>query len=216
MQNNEPNIFGLFENLKRAVEIAMLGNYSIACFYDEQEYENAPKDYKAIMDFYKPLFNNFTDNLELADIKIELHRPSDYNTKRNGTGYISLDNLKYKINTLNRTGSHPKINTTVSNSHFAFFSSAIKRLNLSLYEQERVKHISNTIARLQQTEIVLIEHLAEAIQYSNIDENLKLLNLPPKNTFNSRFIDIQVKDGFSKNEIFNAIEFLQKISKKLT
>lgn len=153
----EISIIGCWINLSRAYEIAKLGGFKIKIVFDK-EYINGFNDYELIKAFYGP--ENFSSE---GEIIVEI-TPPEYSTispKRKGQ-FETLEDIRKRIE---QGRTHLKSFEFASESCESLLKSASNRLNFSLNDIEMCKQIAAVIAQLDNGGDILVEHIAEAIQY---------------------------------------------------
>lgn len=153
------NLIGLWSNLSRAYEIALLGNFSIKVVFDKN-YQEGFDDYETIKSFYKDVV--FSKD---GDLTLEIYKP-DYN--QNSNNFEKLSDIIARVDKAKKN-IKPDIIRIPSGS--ALLKSAAEKLSLSISKIEKIKEISGIIAQLDDSDEVLPQHIAEAIQYSYIDTN---------------------------------------------
>lgn len=157
---NKTNLVGLWVNLSRAYEIALLGGFSIKVVF-QKEYTEGFDDYKEIKSFYKDV--NFCGN---GDMTIEMYKP----IHQKGVRYETLDDI---INRVREAEKNPAPTTFKNSACDALLSNAIDRLNLSVRNVQKVNELAAVIARIDASKYTEAHHLAEAIHYIdryNLDE----------------------------------------------
>lgn len=150
------NLVGLWCNLFRAIEIAKTGGYSISVYFD-QDYKNGFDDYKSIKTFCKDWFDNFVSD---GDIKIEIVKPYYYEQK---SKYETLEDISNRIK---KSLQFTKPELNLCDSSKAILKAAAQRLDLSLSQIEKIKQIAITIAQMDFSKTIQVQHIAESIQYS--------------------------------------------------
>lgn len=128
--------------------------------------------------------------LDRIDLQIEVARLSeDELLNRKTSGESSADIRKRVVSARNVQAQRFKKDSIISNSQMSpklvkkyceldsasedMLKTAISRFNLSGRSYDRVLKLSRTIADLKQSEKISSQHIAEAIQYRNIDRIIK-------------------------------------------
>jgi len=155
------NLVGLWVNLSRACEIALLGKFSIRIIFDP-EYKEGFDDYKSIKEFYKDV--NFNRN---GDLIVEIYKP-DYSRRE---GYDSLEHIIARAHTAEKNVRPIIFN---NDSCDLLLKHATAKLNFSLSEEGKVIGIASVIAQLDKSTSIRIEHLAEAIQYKAYNDEARI------------------------------------------
>jgi hypothetical protein len=147
------NLNGLFVNLSRAYEIALLGGLSIQVVF-QKDYTNGFDDYERIKNFYQGV--EFSKSGELV---IEITQPEYI---KHGDRFETLADIQLRVENA-KTNQLPTV--FAHSSCDSLLKTATERLNFSLHDVEKVKQISGVIAQLDGSENIRVEHVAEAIQY---------------------------------------------------
>lgn len=192
------NIINLWPNLCRAYEIAKLGGHSITVVFDS-EYQQAPEDYKSIKDFYSDVVFS-----SAGDIYVKIYKPSNYNVKAGET--------KKDIDA--RVNAAAKINTPTERNNITasdqLLKTAVERMDFSVGEIELIHKLSATIARAGLYKQVMIEHLAEAIQYRCYKSERGYINAEDSSVSFGPNIKISKLDIYSE-DIKAAINYLNSL-----
>lgn len=155
------NLTGVFPNLSRAYEIALLGGYSITITYssDLSDYPQANEDYQIIKKFFEGV--HFVSD---GDIWIEIVNPKDYNR---GKYSETLDAIKMRVH---KAEKNPEPKQEYCTAGRDLLKNAVNKMNLSLKDVEIIQKISSSCAKLDGETEIQAHHVAEAIQY-RIKEN---------------------------------------------
>ncbi len=156
MSERKMNLTGVYPNVARAYEIALLGNYSITITYsgDLFNYPQASEDYPAIKRFFeKVLF--VTD----GDLWVEMPNPKDYNR---GLYSETLADIHLRVK---KAKDNPEPNSEYCEASKELLKNAVNRLHFSLKDVEIINKVSSTIAKLDGEGKILTHHVAEAAQY---------------------------------------------------
>lgn len=163
------------ENVIRACEIAIVGGHTIHFLRNTASLLLTPEQFENDVEFIKFAFHSLDERLgsklaylvqdELSAINVK------YIPKRSReylwTGVPVLDRNASYIKTYTYHGldfdSPRSIENTTSCA--ALLSNAEEKLNLSTSQILHIYKVAHTIARLDESTIVKVEHLAEAIQY---------------------------------------------------
>jgi hypothetical protein len=186
------NLIGLWVNLSRAYEIALLGGHTLTVTAN-RNYKEAFDDYQEIKSFYKGV--KFVDN---GDICCEIDKPH-YTQNRN---YETLEEIIQRVNMV----KVPVFEFKNTASGEQLLKTAVERLSLSLKDVEKLEKTSVTIARLDGSTKVELQHLAEAIQYCKAQPDNVWLEKRATSFGDQIFIgngDLEVED------MEKAIEYLQ-------
>lgn len=186
------NIIGKYINLARAYEVALLGGHTITLWYSE-DYKGAEQDVKLIKKFYKDIIF-----AEKGDINIEICKPNY--EKGEEVTYETLKNIHERVNKTQGNETPTKLTSTSE----TLLKTAVERLDLSLTQTENLKKVAGTISKLHGVKEIMPEHIAEAIHYSSVDE--ELINAELHN-----FGGIIVPKNISKENIEKTIEYLKKL-----
>ena len=147
------NMIGLFINLSRAYEIALLGNFSIQVVFSK-EYTTGFEDYQKIKEFFNKV--QFSPK---GDLTVEIIRPDI----RDNVRYESIEDIHQRVEAAK---DNQKPTEFVSQQTCdALLKTAFERLELSIESHERIKKIASVIAQLEGKSKIETHHLAEAIQY---------------------------------------------------
>lgn len=191
------NLIPMWNYLARAYEIALLGDFSIT-LYANNEYPNAAEDYQLIKDFYKEV--RFQDK---GDLLIELCEPDPKSFLQQG-GCETLSDIHERVE---KTRQHPQPSEDISESGVTLLQTAITKLNLPLRTVEKIKKKAKIIAWLGKAKSIQAEHIAEAIQSSYISED-DGYNLSAHTKRFSDGIQISMFD-IEEEQIKEAIKYLQ-------
>jgi hypothetical protein len=165
---NEGTVCGLFCNLSRAYEIALLGGFKIRLIKSN----NVDNRYLSSNDLIilSNLFagvdfifeDDFEDNeLNSILIHIELNMP-DFNSIISIRNCETVNDIFKRVNDAQRN-ILPEFKLTESGK--ALLGTAFSRLQLDLNQLNSIVEISRAIARLAGSKEIKLEYLAEAIQY---------------------------------------------------
>lgn len=173
-ETDDYNLIGLWANLKRVYEVAMVGNFSITMFYNNedtyQREKTAIEDYLEIKKFYKDL--NFVENN--GDIFFELIKPNDYTVIIKNIKYETLEALQKRIDNAKKI---TQVNTKLGEASLQLINSAKKHLILSKSDEKIIINLSESIAKLDGDTQIQTHHIAEAIQYRALVDKKYVINL---------------------------------------
>ncbi len=125
--------------------------------------------------------------LDRIDMHIEI-LPVKYNDLEYKTNNISSKEIKERVNIARETQIHRYKNQKIrfnsqltpklinrfcelGSTEKSLLKTAFHKLNLSARSYNKILKMSRTIADLERSEIIKLEHLSEAIQYRNLDKN---------------------------------------------
>lgn len=190
------NIVSLWCNLFRAIEIAKTGGYSISIHFD-QDYKNGFDDYKSIKSFCKGWFDDFVSD---GDMKIKIVKPQSYDRK----GKLeTLEDISTRVEKYLQF-QEPEIKLHTSSEYL--LKTATQKLDLSLLQVEKIKQIAVTIAQMDFSKTVKLQHIAESIQYSFVYNDIGYNAESEYKMFGDM---IQIKLGEIDSDIIkSAIEYL--------
>jgi hypothetical protein len=154
------NLVGLWVNLSRAYEIALLGDFSIRIVFDK-DYIQGFEDYESIKLFYRDV--QFAKN---GNLTVEIYKP-DYTQNR--VKYETLDDI---LNRVNKARNNQVPSDFKNESCNTLLKTTTERLSFSHSKKESVIRISKIIAQLDNSKFIEPQHLAEAIQYNCVDETI--------------------------------------------
>lgn len=145
------NLIGLWVNVSRAYEIALLGNYSIEVVFDKS-YKEGFEDYQAIKEFFNEV------PFKIGGLQVEITKPD----------YQQNSQCEDKSDILDRVNAAKKreLPTAFKSSGCEhLLKVASERLSLSLPKIESIKSVAAVIAQLSGSKEIAVEHIAEAIHY---------------------------------------------------
>ena len=167
------NVCGIFSNLSRVYEIALLGDFVIKIHKGNNIDGDSlsDEDIKFIIKFFSHNVNIFSNNFEQYTVlNLELNKPdlselfSSYKKNRSE----SINDIISRVETAKK---NEKPEFKLNEAGYALFKTAYQRLNLSISECEAIAETACIIAQLAGSNTIRIEHLAEAIQYQSIDKS---------------------------------------------
>lgn len=154
--NIKPNLIALAHNISRVYEICKAGNHSVKIIASG----SANKE-----DI--PLLNSFYGFSETnnPDITIELcYGPHDVlNCFLPNNRTETIDQVNERIPKL-----PPTTDRSFDKSCSSFLKTAIEKLKLGVLDVHVILNVANTIAHISKSDIIKVEHVAEAIQYRSI------------------------------------------------
>ena len=195
------NLTGVYPNLSRAYEIALLGGHTITVVYSGNlfDYTQANKDYPKIKKFFNEV--SFVSD---GDLWVEIEKPQDYNQ---GKYSETLADIHARVKEA-ENNTEPK--QEYCNVGKELLKNAVDRLSLSLKDVEIIQGVSSTIAKLDGEGGTLVHHVAEAIQYRikyHPDHSL-IIAENSKIQFGD---NISIKQGeIHYEDVENAINYLKK------
>jgi hypothetical protein len=200
---NQNRIISMWYNLSRAYEIAKVGNLSISINF-QSDYLQGFDDYKLIKEFYNDI--EFKTG---GDLFIEITKP-EYESK-----IISSETLDSIRNNAIKAQCR-ELPKEFNPACDTLLKTAINRLNLSQIQIDLTKLIAKNIARLENKDIVRVEHIAEAIQYiayKNQSEIYSLIDAESNQIQFGKHISIGLFE-IESNDIQKAINYLQSLLNK--
>ena len=152
------NLLGGWSNLSRAIEIALVGGHTITVVFDS-DYEQGWDDYKTLKDFANEVgfFKNFTED---GDLYVELVKPDIYPAE--GSLFESLDTVKARVD---KAIKWELKSNFLNDACRSLLRTATQRFELSFKEHGTIRYVAGSIARLDGSDEVRLEHLAEAVSY---------------------------------------------------
>lgn len=193
------NIIGLWVNLSRAYEIALLGDFKIQIVFD-REYKQGFDDYENIKSFF-----NEIEFVKEGDLIVEIYKP-DYNQKLER--FETKEDIKSRVD---KALKNKKPDLFKNNSCDVLLKTATERLDFTLGKREKVIEISKIIAQLDGSDTIDPQHIAEAIQYNCYDNTQ--CNAENKSINFGDGIQIALYD-LDYTDIENAINYLSELVKK--
>lgn len=160
------------EHLTRAYEIALLGYYSLRPVADLEMYPNVLEDLPLLQSIYTDVW--FKPD---GDLFVELYPPD-------------CDMVKIDYDKIKTAHSNIKPPREIKGASEILLRTAQERLKLSLHRTELILDIAATIAQLERSKEIKIEHLAEAIQYSYSS----LTNILAIKTYTKEEVEVFLKD----------------------
>lgn len=192
------NLVGLWVNLSRAYEIALLGNFKIQIVFD-REYKQGFDDYENIKSFY-----NEVEFVKEGDLIVEIYKP-DYSQKTER--FETKKDIKSRVD---KALKNKKPDLFKNDSCDALLKTATDRLGFTLEKREKVIEISKIIAQLDGSHTIEPQHIAEAIQYNCYDNTQ--CNAENKSINFGDGIQITLYD-LDCTDIENAINYLSELVK---
>ncbi len=190
------NLVGLWANLSRAYEVALLGNFSIKIVFDK-EYIQGFDDYENIKSFYKDVL--FCKD---GDLTVEIYKP-DYTQDR-----INYETLEDIVDRVNKAKNNPLPSDFKNDACNALLKTATERLGFSYSKKEKVIEIAKIIAQLDNSKLIETQHVAEAIQYNCVDDTVCVAE--DKSLSFGYGITI-TKSKIYEEDINNAINYLKSL-----
>ena len=194
------NLTGVYPNLSRAYEIALLGRHTITVVYlgNLFNYTQANEDYPMIKKFFSGVL--FVSN---GDLWIEIKKPQNYDQ---GKYSETLTDIHTRVKKA-ENNTEPK--QEYCDTGKELLKNAVDHLLLSLKDVEIIQRVSSTIAKLDGEGEILVHHVVEAIQY-RIKPDHPLI-IAENNTIQFGG-NISIKQGeINYGDIENAINYLGKM-----
>ena len=167
---NSNNVCGIFSNLSRAYEIALLGGFKIRLIKSNNIDDHIPKDID--LDLIKSFFAGveFTDkesDLDSVILHIEVTMPS-FDMVLTTRKCETVEDVFRRVNDA-QANELPifKLNDSGKTLFKTLFKTAYERLKLTLNELDSIATTSQVIARLHGSKEIKLEYLAEAIKYQS-------------------------------------------------
>ena len=190
------NLVGLWANLSRAYEIALLGNFSIKIVFDK-EYIQGFDDYKNIKSFYKDVI--FSKD---GDMTVCIYKP-DYTQNR--INYETLEDILVRVN---RAKGNSLPTDFINDNCNVLLKTATERLGFSYSKKEKVIEIAKIIAQLDNSREIEVQHISEAIHYNCVDDTVCIAE--DKSISFGYGITI-TKSEINFEDINNAINYLKSL-----
>lgn len=150
-----------WENIFRAIQIAKLGGHSISIYYPS-DYIAGNDNYKSIKNECSGWFDNFTAN---GEITLELLMPYSYIKPNSKIKYVyGLDEI---IDKTNKAQNNPKPELQLCEVCESLLKIATEKLNLSYSNVQNCINVAATIAQLDGSDKIKVEHIVEAVHYSS-------------------------------------------------
>lgn len=157
------NLISASVNISRVYEIAKTGNHTVKLIPSEGV---SVYDIQLLNDFYE--FPNTEGHCDMyCEVYIDY---SEISTLFNGRKYETKEDIEQRINQSNKNEIPLR---EISPSCQSLLKAAITTLNLGLRDTLAVIEVSLTIARMEGSKDIKLQHIAEAIQYQSIENTLK-------------------------------------------
>jgi len=157
------------ENLLRAYEICLTGKFLMKLFSfgtDENHVD------KTQIDRYNEMLEGTTTIItDKADILIEIVKPS-INSLLSVRKQETIEDIKNRVKGYPHSKPQQNISPELCDSSQALLKTAYNRLGLMPYEVQIIIEVAQTIAMMDGENKILVQHLAEAIQYRSIDKEI--------------------------------------------
>ncbi len=197
------NLVGLWPNLSRAYEIALLGKFSIKIVFDK-EYIQGFDDYESIKSFYKDVL--FCKD---GDITVGIYKP-DYSQNR-----IKYETLEDIFGRVNQAKNNSLPTDFINDSCNALLKTATERLGFSFSKREKVIEIAKIIAQLDNSKVIEAQHMAEAIQYNYVAIQYNCVGdtvcIAEDKSISFGYGITIAKSEIDTQDIYNAINYLKSL-----
>jgi hypothetical protein len=190
------NLVGLWVNLSRAYEIALLGKFSIKIVFDK-EYIQGFDDYESIKSFYKDVL--FCKD---GDMTVSIHKP-DYTQNR--INYETLEDILVRVNSAKGNSLPTDFKSDACNT---LLKTATDRLGFSHSKKEKVIEIAKIIAQLDNSKLIDVQHVAEAIQYNYEEDTFCVAE---DKTISFGYGITITKSEIHSEDVNNAINYLKSL-----
>ena len=167
---NRDNVTGIYPNLSRAYEIALLGNFRIKLVKGNNVDDKNPSDADLFM--LSTLFDTDLFIFE-SDESTELH--CIYLTVEITSPYLDTifstrksEGLDTVIDRVMAAKENVKPDFKLTDAGKSLLKTAWDRLDLDLMKLDSIAQVSQTISQLHGSKEIKLEYLAEAIQYHSI------------------------------------------------
>lgn len=188
------NLIGLWVNLARAYEIALLGDFSVQVVC-QLDYKQGLEDFEEIKKFYDKI--KFSTK---GDMVVEIYEP-DYHQNVN---YEKLVDIHDRVSKAKENSRPTKFKNKSCDS---LLKTATEKLSLSSQKIDKTVEVAKTIAQLDNSNTICPEHIAEAIQYNCYHESCR--NLADGSV---EFGGIKINTiGLDLEDIDNAINYLNNL-----
>lgn len=193
------NVIGLWVNLSRAYEIALLGKHSIDVFHSE-DYLTASEDFEVIKDFYKMV--TFEAG---GGIQQEI-TPPNFNHFLNARHTESLEDIHKRVTKAMKNETPQLVKNDGIDS---LLRAAMQRLGVSVKGVHLIHNMAVTIAQLDNSKVVRIEHIAEAVQYRSHEKDETIRASDNTKLFANGSVSVY-RGLHDKEEINKVIAYLKK------
>jgi hypothetical protein len=167
------NVNGIYSNLSRAYEIALLGGFAIklSTVENADSVEVSEKDMKFItgffpnVKFYYPSDNNKDIPFINTVLYVELNKPHFENISaglRNGRKTETLQDIVSRVESA-KSNITPEFKP--NEAGWTLFKTGYERLDLDVITCEYIAKTSQIIAKLHGSKDIKVEYIAEAMQY---------------------------------------------------
>lgn len=158
------NIVMLGENIARAFEIARGGGHSLSIVPGDTDNDRQMKDN---CNFLRQQYAAGDDYA--SDIVVELHNIDRQSIIRSysTSSYETLEHINQRIE--HYRNNSPSVDLSLSGPVLKILESAIDKLSLSVVQVQSIISVSKTIAGMGGSNLVKVEHIAEAIQYQSAE-----------------------------------------------
>ncbi len=188
---------GAWVNLQRAYEIALLGGYKIVPMSFEPMFE----DFKAII-----LPEMGEDILSAEDgLTVELY-PLD---RVNGIPVFNLDESKKRVEAAK---DFEVVDCEIDQTSEMLLKTAQRRMSLSETTLQKIIVVSKTVAQLDKSDRVRVEHVAEAIHFflQKPDRRVYNLMLPEFANIMGVNVPVYLLNPENKHDLLSFIDELKK------
>lgn len=166
MIDSMKNLIGVWPNLSRACEIAMVGGFSVQVVFGK-EYTAGQDDYQLIKEFWKDVQFSST-----GDLIVEINKPDSILSENRSE---SIEDVMVRVNIVKQSDSFLKNTIKLDKSSCDTLMRTAKRvLNLSVNDELLIDKIAEVISKIDLLRNIETQHFAEAIQYRCFQPDLHI------------------------------------------
>jgi hypothetical protein len=195
-----------WSNLFRCVEIAKVGGFSVSVYFDEN-YETGFDDYNSIKNYCKNSLLEFTNFVSHGDLHIQISKPDKYYSDSYNKKSKHDDSLEDVCLRIQKAKEFPKPEMILNDTCELLLRTCTNKLNLSFSQIQKIKDVAQVIAQLSFSEKIEVHHIAESIQY----RELQCCYNAENESINFGKM-ISVKLGYiDKTDVLNAVNYLNSL-----